>query len=287
MRKTLLACGLCLLMSSCVPEFLKFGKSGDLQARVDSLEQANADYQADVENLQTFITVLSDGLDSIAHQEDMLFNKREGNLDRDQLRKNLQTFEKMLAQQKVRIAHLVDSLGMRGRQIDKLNNLVRHLNEQLDEKNALIQQLRDDLENRNMSIAELNSRVSELTETNVHLSERVETQARELETQDVVINEGYVKIGTKKALKDGGFLTGGFLKKTKVNYQDLPKDKFMKIDIRNFREIPINAKKAKILTQMPASSYEFVPDGDGKTILKVKDPTAFWSVSNFLIIQTD
>jgi hypothetical protein len=38
---------------------------------------------------------------------------------------------------------------------------------------------------------------------------------------------------------------------------------------------------------MPASSYEFVPDGDGKTILKVKDPTAFWSVSNFLIIQTD
>lgn len=286
MRKVIVASLACLLFTSCIPDFLKFGKSGDLQSRVDSLEQANADYQADVENLTTFITVLSDGLDSIARQEDMLFAKREGNLDRNQLRQNLATFEKMLAQQKVRISHLVDSLGMRGRQIDKLQNLVKHLNEQLDEKNAIIQQLRVDLDQRNMSIAELNQRVSALTETNIQLNERVEQQVHAIEAQEVVINEGYVKIGTKKALKDGGFLTGGFLKKTKVNYESLPRDKFMKVDIRNFREIPINSKKVKIMTPQPAGSYEVI-SSEGKSTLKITDPSAFWSVSNFLIIQTD
>ena len=60
---------------------------------------------------------------------------------------------------------------------------------------------------------------------------------------------------------------------------------FTKVDIRTFTEVTINSGNPKILTQMPASSYR-IEKGKGSSILYILDPTAFWSVSNYLIIQT-
>lgn len=262
----------------------------ELKEKIDSLQKANTDQKADISNLTDFITIISDGLDSIALQEDMLLSNkgREGiGIDKEQLRKNLEAFESMLTEQKRRITNLADSLKARGLKIEKLNNLVAHLNQQLDEKNQMIQLLKDDIDRKNVSISRLNARVSTLSESNDKLSETVERQVQALKTQDNIINEGYVKMGTKRNLKAEGFLSGGFLRKTKVNYQSLTKEKFMKVDIRVFREITINSDKPKILTQMPTSSYEIVKKEKGVSILRIIDANAFWSISNFLVIQTD
>lgn len=259
-----------------------------LQERIDSLEKVDTERQNDIKDLTGFITILSDGLDSIAAQEDMLFTSKgvEGVcVDYKQLRLNLEMFEEKLIQQKQRINQLSDSLKSKGAKIEMLSGLVKHLNLQLDEKNRMIQNLKAELNKKNVNLAQLKRRVSSLSESNTQLAERAEQQLEALKAQDEVINEGYIKIGTKKELISGGFLSGGFLKKTKVDVNGLQKDRFTKVDIRSFSELPISAKSAKIMTQMPQSSYRWIKAGDGKLVLQINDPTTFWSASNFLIIQ--
>ena len=260
-----------------------------LSKQVDSLQMENAKKDGDIKDMMSFVGVLADGLDSIAKQEEILFYTNKGKegtvVDREQLKKNLEMFEQTLSSQKKRIAQLVDSLKARGESLSKLTTLVTYLNQQLEEKNNIINSLRADLNNKNVNIAQLQKRVSSLSESNTILSEKVEKQVKALTVQTEMINEGYVKIGDKKTLTDMGIISGGFLKKTKVNYDAIQKGQFMRVDIRHFTEIPIKSSDPKILTQMPASSYR-IEKNKGTSTLYITDPTAFWSVSNYLIILT-
>ena len=261
----------------------------ELNKEVDSLKKENIKKDRDIKDMMSFVGVLADGLDSIAQQEEILFYSNKGKegtiVDRDQLKKNLEMFEKTLATQKQRIAQLVDSLKARGETLSRLTSLVSYLNQQLEEKDAMIKSLRADIDNKNVNISQLQQKVYTLTETNAKLGEKVEQQVKALSVQTEIINEGYIKIGTKKALAELGIISTGFLKKTKVNYNAIDKEKFMRVDIRNFTEITINSSNPKILTQMPASSYK-IEKGKDSSILYIIDPTAFWSVSNYLVIQT-
>ena len=278
-------------LSLCFVGCTKNGKMSydELSKEVDSLRKENTKKDRDIKDMMSYVGVLADGLDSIAQQEEILFYSNKGKegtiVDRDQLKKNLEMFEKTLANQKQRIAQLVDSLKARGESLSRLTSLVNYLNQQLEEKNEMIKSLRADIDNKNVNISQLNQRVNTLTESNTILKEKVERQVKALSVQTEIINEGYVKIGTKKALAELGIISTGFLKKTKVNYNSIDKDKFMRVDIRNFTEITINSSDPKILTQMPASSYK-LEKGKGSSTLYIIDPTAFWSVSNYLIIQT-
>lgn len=275
----------------CIVGCTKHGKMSydELSKQVDSLEKENVRKDRDINDMMAFVGVLADGLDSIAKQEEVLFYSNKGKegtiVDREQLKKNLEMFEKTLANQKQRIAQLIDSLKARGESLSRLNDLVTYLNRQLEEKDEMIKSLQADIENKNVNISQLQQRVHKLTESNTKLNEKVERQVQALSIQTEIINEGYVKIGTKKALAELGLISTGLFKKTKVNHNDIDKDKFMRVDIRNFTEITINSSNPKILTQMPASSYR-IEKGKGTSTLYVLDPTSFWSVSNYLIIQT-
>lgn len=260
-----------------------------LQQKVDSLSQENVRKDDDINDMKSFVSVLADGLDSIAVHEEFLFytNKgREGTvIDREQLKKNLEMFGNMLSDQKQRIAHLTEALKERGDSVSKLAILVNLLNKQLDEKDKYIKSLRAELEKKNVNIAQLQKRVLTLKESNTNLTDRVERQVDALKTQTEIINEGYVKVASKKELTKLGLLSTGFLQKTKVNHNAIQKDMFMRVDIRTFTEITIESSNPKILTQMPSSSYKIEKKGKNQSTLYILDANAFWSVSNFLIIQ--
>ena len=264
-------------------------EKAQLEERIDSLQKENSRKDKDINDMTTYLSLLADGLDSIAKQENILFytNKgREGTIvDKDQLRKNLDMFEETLNQQRQRIAQLADSLKARGENLSNLSRLVTHLNQQLDEKNNQIQKLRSELQKKNVNISQLQKKVTALTEDNTQLNQRVETQVQALNAQTEMMNEGFVKIGTKKALSDLGIISGGFLKKKKINLNAIQQDQFMRVDIRYFKEIPLNSGNPKVLTQMPASSYTITKTSKNQSVLSILDPTAFWSISNYLIIQ--
>ena len=61
----------------------------------------------------------------------------------------------------------------------------------------------------------------------------------------------------------------------------------MAIDIRKVTEIPLFAKKAKLKTNHPDGTYEFVKDEDGNLTFKITNPKEFWSISKFLVIEVN
>ena len=117
------------------------------------------------------------------------------------------------------------------------------------------------------------------------LKELIVSYAEILQAKDEEINRVFVKIVSKAELKKEGLLTGGFLKKSKINYSKINKQQFRSIDIRLFTELEIESKNPKILTEVPPDSY-ILEKKANKTILRIIDPGRFWRLSNYLIIQT-
>ena len=262
--------------------------NSDLVSQLDSLKNENQKKEKDINDMMSYVNLLADGLDSIAKQEDILFNSNKGRegvvVNREQLKKNLDVFESIINQQKLRISQLADSLKAKGENLNKLQVLVDYLNHQLEEKDRVIKSLREDLGNNKVNIANLQRKVRSLSESNTELASKVESQYIALAAQTEMINECYVKIGNKKMLSELGIISGGLLKKTKLNPNTINQSQFTKVDIRYFTEVPLQSSKPVILTQMPSSSYKIEKTGKNSSTLYIVDPTAFWSMSNYLVI---
>ena len=255
-----------------------------LVAERDSIKNVNLKQQQELDNLNEFVSIVSNGLDSIAMQEKLLNNNGpEGTiLSREQIKDNLTELAAMLARQRERMSALEDSLKLKGNGSEGLHNIISHLNDQLIAKEKVINQLRAEVNNKNSDIARLQSRISTLSENVEVLDKKTKVQQEALVTQSDMMNECYMKIGTKKQLKQAGILDG-----KRLNSSALTPDKFVRVDIRQLRELPINAKKPKVLTTMPGNSYYINRNEDGTSTLVINDPTAFWSVYNYLVIETD
>ena len=101
------------------------------------------------------------------------------------------------------------------------------------------------------------------------------------------LNTAYYAFGTKKELIEKGVISkeGGFIgigKTSKVK-DDFNKEYFTKIDITNTNSINIGAKKAKILSTHPTSSYKLIGE---KMVEKIEITNAeeFWSSSKYLVV---
>lgn len=262
----------------------------------DSLIIENQANKAELAELNSIISTVSAGLDSIAIQEGILYSgkTRDGvALNRNQIIANINSMAEILKRQREKIQSLQDSLAMRSansnkssQSIEKLQNVIAFLNKQLAEKDNEIQSLRRDVNSKNKDINQLRTSLSDMRNRAEKAENRTQVVTQAIAKQDEIINECYIKIGTKKQLVASGLLKGGFLQKKKVNYEDVDKSKFNAVDIRKFREVTLKSNNPKILTPQPSnSSFHFEENGDGTCTLVITNPTQFWSVSNFLIIQ--
>ena len=285
MRKTMFFCVIAVVsmaMTGCG------NKTDQLQQQVDSLQMALLQSNEDYNQLNQFVTIMSDGLDSIAAQENSLLvrNPESPMPSREQMKRGLRQLKETIKQQKDRIAQLEKNLAEGRGDVKKLKTVIDALKQQIEQKDAQITDLLTQLEQSNLSVEQLTERVGMLTQQTEEQQDLIAQQEEVMQSQDQALNEGFVKIGSKKELKDAGLLSGGFLKKSKVDYSNVDRELFKAIDVRHVTEISIPSKNPKLLTPAPASSYTLKKDGD-KTTLSITDPAKFWSVSNFLIIQTD
>lgn len=115
------------------------------------------------------------------------------------------------------------------------------------------------------------------------LNKRTQKQSEALARQDVILNNGYVLIGSKEDLKRKGVLKKGKI----VSEAILDRSKFAQIDIRTWREVTFSAKRPRILTNIPTSSYELTTTGDKNYTLYIINPSDFWRITSYLVIQTD
>lgn len=237
--------------------------------------------QQEVNDMMALINAVSAGLDSIQIQEKMIYSASEEGASKDKILAQLKSFKELLAQKQAQI----DALAKKNAQnesdkqtIKNLQKIVDYLNAQLEEKNTQIAKMQELLQQKDANIDALRYDVNQLTAESDYLKDQNYEQDKQL-------NTAYYVVGSKKDLKDAGLLTGGFLKKTKVDNEGVDVEKFKKVDIRGFKTLTIDSKSPKLVTGNPESSYTLEKNEDGTSTLTITDAQKFWSVSRYLIIQ--
>jgi hypothetical protein len=84
--------------------------------------------------------------------------------------------------------------------------------------------------------------------------------------------------------KEGGVLGMGKTLKLK---KDFDPEFFVKVDIRQFSQLPLNTKRAKLVTVHPAGSYHFAGNDKKVESLVIDKPEVFWSTSKYLLIVVE
>ena len=251
-----------------------------LEETIDSLRQVNQQQQSSLQEMTTFVTTLSDGMNAIAQQENMIFNNggNEGtSLDKEQLKSHLETLANTLTEQRSKIHSLADSLKARGADMSKMQGLIDNLTQQLDEKDKIIAQLRKDIEQKNFSISDLQNKLRVAMAGSAQYEQRAAKAEKELAT----ITTAYVLMGTKEALTDGGYID----KRKHVLTESMPKGDFTKVNIYKFTELDIPSRSPKLLTDHPRKSYNIEKVDKENRKLVITNPQLFWSSSKYLIIQ--
>jgi predicted nucleic acid-binding Zn-ribbon protein len=258
------------------------------QAQVDSLQTALEKKTTDYQQMDEALTVISNGLDSIAMQESELFNpdRESPRLNQQEIKNALQHYKETLKTQRERIAQLEQQLNGSTDEVRKLQRVVIALKAQLVEKESQIAALQEEVNGKNFTIGKLKTHMTSLSQKTEEQQQVISMQNKIMETQDKQLNEAFVVMAEKSALKKAGLLKGGFLKKSTVDLSAVDKSMFKTIDVRVVTEIEIDAKKPTILTPMPADSYKIEKTGK-KSVLHITDPERFWQSSKYLIIQTN
>lgn len=198
---------------------------------------------------------------------------QRGLIDR---RKRIEELERQLANGNGEQAKLRARLNELRTQVDAQAQSVRDLTSRLEAANIRIEELQDSI---NEMVEQTEARINEMQEANA----QVEQQLADTEN---AMNTVYYVIGSTNELKAHGFVEGGgFLKSTKVG-NDFDISYMTAADRRTFSSLPLDAKKAKVLSGQPESSYTLDKDANGMLTLRITNPSAFWASRNVLIIET-
>lgn len=198
------------------------------------------------------------------------------------------------------IASVKATLQKRNRQISEMESRLKEsslfnegLQSTIDILRKQVNSQLSEIEELNRQLTDARRHIGSLSITVDSLSSTVATAYSELDSAKSVsvkleneLNASYVIIDSKANLKKQGIIETGFLRKTKVLKDGADKSRFRTCDKRTTEYIRIGAKKPKILTQHPEKSYSMSGKGE-RTFLHILDSDLFWSLSNYLVIQTD
>jgi len=257
-----------------------------LTQQVDSLQTALQQRNDDYAALYDYIVIISDGIDSINAQEEVILRTDiESPLtNRNKLKQSLSTLKDAVQTQRERITLLEKKLANGSDEARKLSSIIAELKKQLEQKDATIAELIKQAEDDKITIGQLRKQIASLIRKTEEQALQIAEQEEVIVAQDQIINQGFVMMGTKRELKEAGILSGGFLKKKKLEYGSFDESLFEQIDIRQTTTFSIPSTAPKILTPSPAGSYQMTKNGQSTT-LEITDPARFWSVTNFLVIQ--
>ena len=284
MKKVFVFGGLFALMCT----MIACGDKTKSNPEADSLRTQLSAQMEEMDEMNLFLDAVNMSMDSVVNMEGtVLRTTGESPLSRkEQIQKNMEAYKLILQQQRERLDILEKKLKDNNAYAGKMQKTIAALKQQLEEKDQAIIKLSEELEQRNFQIEELKDNVDNLNVQVAELEEDSKAKQDEIDEKVNQMNEAYVFIGDKNALKKAGLIEGGsLLKKSKLNTSNIDKKLFKKVDIRNVKNFQIPDSKPEVLTQMPAGSYEITKTGNNSSELTITDPARFWGVSRFLIIR--
>ncbi|MBQ8866674.1 MAG: hypothetical protein IJ013_03000 [Bacteroidaceae bacterium] len=258
-----------------------------LQQQNDSLQTALSQKNAELEEFMNTFNTIQEGFRLINEAEGRVKAVGEGPVSTlDQVKEDMAFIAQTMKQNREKIAELQKQLKGNANATSQMKQTVNNLTAQLAEKAQQLTALQAQLAAKDIRIAELDEVIAGL-QTDVALL-RADSIAKErtIDAQDKALNAAWFVYGTKKELKEQKILDEKFLAKDEVlQNANFNKDYFTQIDIRRDTEVKLYSKSAKLLTIHPEGSYKLDKDEKGQYVLRITDPTTFWSVSRYLVIQ--
>lgn len=288
MKKLFLGCLCVVALASCNVKNSEEYKA--LEAERDSLLQLNGSNSTEMAEMMSIINEVEENFNQIKEAEKYLAiesnSKGEMSMDtKTRIKSNFEMINDILNKNKAEIDKLNSKLKSNSGEMGGLRKTIERLNGELNERAQTIAELQTSLATRDAQIAQLQTNVKALSTNVDNLTAQTTEQAQKIKEQDKELNTAYYMFGTSKELKEAKVLSGGFLASPKVLNEGIEKSKFIKIDIRDTKSIPVYAKKIKILSDHPADSYTQDKDANGNIVIKINDYKRFWSLTKFLIIE--
>ena len=246
--------------------------SGNLNGKLNEKDAA-------IQELVSSFNEIQENLNAIKEKEKIISKvTSDGDVKskEDQIKEDIQSIYDLMAKNKDRIGSLSKKLKYSKLKIEGLEKMIENMQATLNLKDSEIEELKTKIEGLNVELSNLT--------TNYKAVENESNQKTE------IINTAFYAIGTSKELKENNVITkeGGIIglgKTTKLS-SDFNKEYFTKINIEKTTSINLGAKKIKMLTTHPSSSYKLVGEKPIEK-LEITNTKEFWSASKYLVIILD
>ena len=257
--------------------------SGDdkLVQQADSLNRIIAQKDNEINDMIGTMNDIEEGFRAINAAEDRVSVARqgEGASAKERIQENMQFIQQTMQQNRELINKLRNQLRTSSVKGDQLRRTLETLTQQMEEKDAQLKALQAELQAKNIQIEELTEQVSDLSTNVSNLKEESSEKSQTISQQDKQLNSAWFVFGTKKELKEQHIIEDGEVLRSNFN-----QDYFTKIDIRVDKEIKLYSRSAKLLTSHPAGSYKLETDANKQYVLRIENPSKFWSTSTYLVI---
>jgi hypothetical protein len=224
-------------------------------------------------------------LELVRERKELVDKAADTELSLDQRKRivrDLQLINGLMQDSRDRIAELTKRLDKSKIDASGLRKRLKDLDMQLAMRDSSITLMKSDLLAKDFQITQVNEKLTSI-ELEIAKREAVILQ------QETEINKAYMAMGTFKELETQGVLTkeGGLIgigKRTEVR-EDVTHAKFKEVDVRTLHTVPLNADKAKLVTDHPKDSYRLVEEDDKLAYLEIKDPEQFWKLSRYMVVE--
>lgn len=260
------------------------------EARNHRLDDSLKVALSNADSLFSLLYDVTAGMEQITRLEKLMGTEinSESTTARESLAKQMEAIQRGLIDRRKRIEELEAQLANNNGASAKFKQQMEILRAQIDSQAATVADLQQQLENAHIHIASLDSTITSLNSTVDTISAARQKTQEELDKTISDLNAVYFVIGSDKELKEHNIIEGGgFLRKTKVLPSDFDKSYMTRADRRTLSVIPLDSKKAKVMTSQPADSYRIDRSSTGMLSLVITDPAAFWATTNILVVKID
>ena len=247
-----------------------------------ALQQGNEIYE-----LSTTLRTVSEQLDQINGQIELSNGEDQSLVDkRNKLMEKLASVQRTIEEKQKALDELQKKYSAQLGQNKVLKQTIERLQTEVQGYQTEIVGYKEQVAQQVQDIANLTESLTETQQELTETQEKSDKQQEVINTQDEMLNTAYYIIADKDHLKTLGLLEGGVFSKKRLTTQGFDETGFTRVDIRDITDLSLGSKKADILSSHPSSSYELTTQSSGNLKLVIKDQSAFWSNSRFLVIKT-
>lgn len=264
------------------------GKENDTQGAEPTV--AASEYQAAItakseaeNNLYQAMADIDNNLELIRRDRGIIRTRSEHPMDnlakKEEILSTIGEIRGLLAENKKRISKLQTQLAGLKTQKNTLSKEAEEVRRFIADRESELATMQEQVLGQEATIAGLNKRITELQEENTAVAQHL----------DAELHKAYYVMGSLKELKDhnivekkGGILGFGGTKELKTGFA---KAYFTEIDTRQVTTIPVNSKKAYLVTNHPAGSYTWEKRDGNTELLAITDPEKFWGDTKYLVVE--